>query len=194
MEVVEGKILNVKPKQTRDGTSYQGVTLEGMSGAKFWFGNYSETVFNRGERIRVTAESTADGNNITFLNKVKSVERVSPAGTRTTSVSSAPPTDTGALTGWEDEEIGSPLQPATAKPEPSETANLNVTENPAPLGTLDDLAEGTDPSCYGGAITFKKGSTKTEIEFLLRALMGVLETCDIREYDEKDGSPVFYIP
>lgn len=194
---VAGKILNVKVKTNRDDVEYQGVTFERADGSKFWFGNYSAESYKRGEQIRVTAKSTGEGNNITFLNGIQKVER--ERGARPAPPPAAPspapkpqPADpTG--TGWDDDdEI--PVRPAPPKPAPEGEADHSVTENAAPLGTLDDLADGVDPSRYGGVIVFRKGTTKAEVEFLLRAMAGVLAVSDVREYDEKGGSPVFYVP
>ena len=234
MVTVEGKVLNVKPKQTREGTEYQGVTFErGSDGAKFWFGNYSGETYKRGEQIRVTADSTGEGNNITFLNRIKTVERErgampapapsaaalddgSPEGVHhairvvncpfnggkgcwtcrpksaeeLSAAAAAPPTPAASATGWEDP---SDVDIPAAAPPAAEVTH-SVTENAAPLGTLDDLADGVDPSRYGGVIVFRKGTTKSEVEFLLRAIAGVLAASDVREYDEKGGAPAFYIP
>ena len=203
---VAGKILNVKAKTSRrSGADYQSVTMKRADGKKFWFANYSSEEFVYGDHIRVVAESTADGNNVTFLNKVQKVERLTqaapPPGRRPPAAaapspapapSAAVPTgaEPSATTGWEDED--DPV--VVDKTAPEEMADHSVTENAAPLGTLDDLADGVDPSRYGGVVIFRKGTTKAEVEFLLRAMAGVLDVSDVREYDEKVGFPVFYIP
>lgn len=182
MEVIEGKILSVKTKTNKSDENYEGVTLRGTDGKRYWFGNYGASLIGaRREIIRVSAGSTGAGNGITFLNGIEKVERLGMEKD-----AAAPPVRSPVTPPVS----AAPVRPGAQIAEPVH----RVAESAEPLGTLDDLAEGTDPSRYGGVIIFRKGATKAEVEFLLRAMEGVLDRADIREYDAKKGSPEFYIP
>jgi hypothetical protein len=201
-----GKVVNVATKDGQYG-SYLGITLRDENDAAYWFGDFDglakQLGVRKGDLLKVRSVSTGAGRNITFLNRVKSVEvadRPGSAGSPSPAPRSARPGSSGPNFGdGEDGDVeipGDPGDPGGAARRTTEEpdATHTVTENSTPLGTLDDLAEGTDPSCYGGVIVFKKGTTKAEVEFLLRAMAGVLKASDIREYDGDAGGPVFYIP
>lgn len=178
MVEVTGQVTAEKPKEDRNGNPYQGVSLKEIGTAKrYWFANYGKHVL-RGDTVTVAAKSTAEGRGgMTFLNSAEiKAHGEAPV---------APPAER------EEAEKVSVSPPLAGH---GGGAEHRVSEDSAALGTVDDLADGDDPASYGGVITFRRGTTKAEVETILRALGGVLRSSDVREYDPKMGSPVFYIP
>lgn len=180
MPTVSGYVVGIKDKEDRSGNDYQGVTLK-VNGAPHWFANYDEPC-RRGDEITVEAKTTSPGRNMTFLNKARLLTRTTPA-----------PTPDGMADPRPTRRRAEP-PPTREIPMEDEEVIHRVSENDAAIGTIDDLAEGNDPTRFAGTISFRPGTTKAQVETILRAMSGVIDGSDVREYNPKSGSPVFYIP
>ena len=192
METVSGRVISVKEKENRSGTAYQGVTLKTDDETLFWFANYKAPM-PMGVTLVVEAESTSPGTgNMTFLNKIQVVTIIAAADTAGETRESTPglpiEDDSTAPVG------GFPSSGERVVPPPAPPNRApKVQEDPIPSGTIDDLAAGKDPVRYGGAIIFRSGMSKAEVEGVLRAISGVIASVDIRDFDPKTGKPAFFI-